>query len=58
MSKSTGVTLTDAEYQAILSTVADAARDAGAVNAIRGAMWAPIFRAVEQIVADRVEASA
>lgn len=48
------VTLTDAEYQAILSTVEAAARDAGSTIAIRGAMWSPIFRAVEQIIADRI----
>lgn len=48
------ITLTDDEYQAILSTVEDAARDAGATIAIRGAMWSPIFRAVEQIIAGRL----
>ena len=57
MSDTTAEGLTDEAYQTILATVEAAARDAGAVNAIRGAMWAPIFRGVERIVADRLAAT-
>ena len=57
MSKKTGITLTDDEYQAILETVEAAAKDAGAHIMIRGAMWSPIFRAVEQIIANRLDAA-
>lgn len=51
---STEIALTDAEYQAILATVEAAAQDAGATVMIRGAMWSPIFRGVEQIIAARL----
>lgn len=51
---SSRVVLTDDECRAILSTVEAAARDAGSVMPIRGAMWSPIFRAVENVIAERM----
>lgn len=51
---SSRIVLTDDECGAILSTVEAAARDAGSVITIRGAMWSPIFRAVENVIAERM----